>query len=170
MSVKIALAGNPNCGKTTLFNALTGSNQFVGNWPGVTVEKKEGKERGQTNRETGGKTACDSWDPAHPAWDPKVETRADGADYAGCGTGRLFFLSGRKRKKLPDRRRKQFGRCSRKIPVGTIFKIPGREEAGLCVGDAWGCGSLKCSGRTSGTEKVWSRNPVSDFSGTEILG
>ena len=43
MSIKIALAGNPNCGKTTLFNGLTGANQFVGNWPGVTVEKKEGK-------------------------------------------------------------------------------------------------------------------------------
>ena len=46
MSIKIALAGNPNCGKTTLFNGLTGSNQFVGNWPGVTVEKKEGKLKG----------------------------------------------------------------------------------------------------------------------------
>ena len=43
MSIKIALAGNPNCGKTTMFNDLTGSNQYVGNWPGVTVEKKEGK-------------------------------------------------------------------------------------------------------------------------------
>ena len=46
MSIKIALAGNPNCGKTTLFNILTGSNQYVGNWPGVTVEKKEGKLKG----------------------------------------------------------------------------------------------------------------------------
>ena len=43
MEIKIALAGNPNCGKTTMFNDLTGSAQYVGNWPGVTVEKKEGK-------------------------------------------------------------------------------------------------------------------------------
>lgn len=47
MNIKIALAGNPNCGKTTMFNNLTGSSQYVGNWPGVTVEKKEGKLRGQ---------------------------------------------------------------------------------------------------------------------------
>ena len=49
--MKIALAGNPNAGKTTLFNVLTGSNQFVGNWPGVTVEKKEGKLKGHTSKE-----------------------------------------------------------------------------------------------------------------------
>lgn len=48
-TIKIALAGNPNCGKTTLFNILTGSNQYVGNWPGVTVEKKEGALKGQTD-------------------------------------------------------------------------------------------------------------------------
>ena len=46
MAIKIALAGNPNCGKTTLFNDLTGSTQYVGNWPGVTVEKKEGRLKG----------------------------------------------------------------------------------------------------------------------------
>ncbi|HQC35670.1 MAG TPA: FeoB small GTPase domain-containing protein, partial [Bacillota bacterium] len=49
MNIRIALAGNPNSGKTTLFNALTGSNQFVGNWPGVTVEKKEGKLKNHSN-------------------------------------------------------------------------------------------------------------------------
>ena len=52
MSYRFALAGNPNCGKTTMFNALTGANQYVGNWPGVTVEKKEGKVRGKSGRNT----------------------------------------------------------------------------------------------------------------------
>ena len=46
MAIKIALAGNPNCGKTTMFNDLTGSNQFVGNWPGVTVEKRRASSKG----------------------------------------------------------------------------------------------------------------------------
>ena len=49
MEIKIALAGNPNSGKTTMFNHLTGSSQYVGNWPGVTVEKKEGKLKGHKN-------------------------------------------------------------------------------------------------------------------------
>ena len=49
MKIKIALAGNPNSGKTTLFNRLTGSNQYVGNWPGVTVEKKEGRVKDNKN-------------------------------------------------------------------------------------------------------------------------
>ena len=63
MSIKIALAGNPNCGKTTLFNNLTGSNQYVGNWPGVTVEKKEGKLRSEERRV--GKECRSRWSPYH---------------------------------------------------------------------------------------------------------
>ena len=51
--IRIALAGNPNCGKTTMFNNLTGSNQYVGNWPGVTVEKKEGKMKGMKDNQNG---------------------------------------------------------------------------------------------------------------------
>lgn len=52
MEVRAALAGNPNCGKTTMFNALTGANQYVGNWPGVTVEKKEGKVKSKKSKGT----------------------------------------------------------------------------------------------------------------------
>ena len=51
MAIKLALAGNPNCGKTTMFNALTGANQYVGNWPGVTVEKKEGRLKKKGSKE-----------------------------------------------------------------------------------------------------------------------
>ena len=51
MEIRAALAGNPNCGKTTMFNALTGANQYAGNWPGVTVEKKEGKVRTKESKE-----------------------------------------------------------------------------------------------------------------------
>ena len=70
MSITIALAGNPNCGKTTMFNDLTGSNQFVGNWPGVTVEKKEGRLKGTKKGQdevtilvtlTAGQASCSCW-------------------------------------------------------------------------------------------------------------
>ena len=64
MEIKIALAGNPNCGKTTLFNALTGANQFVGNWPGVTVEKKEGRLKGDEGRHHS--RTCRAFTPFRP--------------------------------------------------------------------------------------------------------
>ena len=58
MALSIALAGNPNCGKTTMFNDLTGANQYVGNWPGVTVEKKEGKYKARQGRDHHGPAGC----------------------------------------------------------------------------------------------------------------
>ena len=76
MALKIALAGNPNCGKTTLFNALTGANQFVSNWPGVTVEKKEGKLKGHKEYRQG-----------HKAFGLYVRVRIDGGtdgERRGC--------------------------------------------------------------------------------------
>ena len=63
MRITIALAGNPNCGKTTLFNDLTGSSQYVGNWPGVTVEKKEGRLKG---KRTSSSRTCRASIPCRP--------------------------------------------------------------------------------------------------------
>ena len=74
MEIKIALAGNPNCGKTTLFNALTGANQFVGNWPGVTVEKKEGRLKGERT----------SSSPTFRAFSPSARTRWRKSSPATC--------------------------------------------------------------------------------------
>ena len=64
MSIQVALAGNPNCGKTTLFNGLTGATQYVGNWPGVTVEKKEGKYK--EDKEKVGQYAAEIRDKRRP--------------------------------------------------------------------------------------------------------
>ena len=65
MAIKIALAGNPNCGKTTMFNALTGANQYVGNWPGVTVEKKEGKLKSKSQSEEVHRSRVDQYTEQH---------------------------------------------------------------------------------------------------------
>ena len=74
MEIKIALAGNPNCGKTTLFNALTGANQFVGNWPGVTVERRKAASRAKRT----------SSSPTFRAFIPSARTRWRKSSPATC--------------------------------------------------------------------------------------
>ena len=76
MDLRIALAGNPNSGKTTLFNILTGSNQYVGNWPGVTVEKKEGKMKGESDVIITDLPGIYSLSPYTPSSSPPPEAKA----------------------------------------------------------------------------------------------